>query len=630
WSAILTIEKLGERSPDNPWLLTLPPAGYDPGAYQWMRGVGGVPLADNHYRFSSDQWYSYIEGWRMPNGKHVLESMNIADREENERKHIARTLGALYYGQHVLGRTEWGLSTKTFHEGFPAKYTLADFGTSTRMGDMPLPSLLYMREGRRMVNDRVFGGKFMENQGTDAYCRKTYWHPRSFYFNAMNIDIHGVTNRFVEGSGPEGMQIPRFLKQGFGVCCIPFDVCIPRPSEATGLLVASAGAYTHQAYSAFPRMEPGRFQIGAGCAMAAYTALRDGVSPHEVDVEKVQLRGLIESGRSIVFFDDAMPGTENHVIDQMLGARGVPLQNAQGIYISEAAFSNAEMLECLENFFLKYAENPAKRGRFDPITKILRENPDKRAEWGTALPILATLTGFDESGNFDALLKQCSDAGYLKCGRNPNAKTALHFSIFKRLLFNLALCKKSPQGPYPVEEVSPVVRDTFNRKDSPVEKPEIGPKYVPSSPWEVKGGLAVPTQTEADSFLWIPCEAKEFTAACDIFLEQTRTEATAGLAFRKECANEYVRFVVRTDRFDVLILLERVTGDSVEPLAKKRLETKLRGFTLRAHRERDILYCVLGHETAFPVPFRESIFEVGFYNGSGNKNLFDNFEIINY
>ncbi|HQO37052.1 MAG TPA: FAD-dependent oxidoreductase, partial [bacterium] len=562
-----------ERSPDNPWLLTLPPAGYDPGTYQWMRGVGGVPLADNHYRFSSDQWYSYIEGWRMPNGKHVLESMNIADREENERKHIARTLGALYYGQHVLGRTEWGLSTKTLHEGFPAKYTLADFGTSTRMGDMPLPSLLYMREGRRMVNDHVFGGKFVENQGTDAYCQKTYWHPRSFYFNAMNIDIHGVTNRFVEGSGPEGMQIPRFLKEGFGVCCIPFDVCIPRPSEATGLLVASAGAYTHQAYSAFPRMEPGRFQIGAGCAMAAHIALRDGISPHETDVEKVQMLGLIDSGHSIVFFDDAMPGTENHVIDQMLGARGVPLQNAQGIWISETAFTNAQLLECLENFCLKYTENPVKRGRFDPLTRILRKNPDKRADWGTALPILATLTGFDELGDFNAIVKRSSNAGYLKCEKNPTARTALHFSIFKKLLFNLVFSKKSPQGPYPAEGISPVVRDTFNRKDGPVKKPEIGPDYIASSPWEVKGGLAVPAQTEVDSFLWATCKSKEFNATCDVFLEQTQTESTAGLAFRQDSADAYVRFVVRTDRFDVLALLEHVTGDSLEILAKKRLET---------------------------------------------------------
>jgi hypothetical protein len=288
------------------------------------------------------------------------------------------------------------------------------------------------------------------------------------------------------------------------------------------------------------------------------------------------------------------------------------------------------MLECLENFFLKYTENPVKRGRFDPITRILRENPKKRADWGTALPILAMLTKFDESGDFNAIVKRCSDAGYLKCGENPKAKTALHFSTFKKLLFNFAFSKKSPHGSYPVEGVSPFLRDTFNRKDGPVEKPEIGPNYVSSSPWEVKGGLTVPTQAEADSFLWTACKAKEFTAACEVFLEQTQTESTAGLAFRSDVENSYLRFVVRTDRFDVLILLERVTGESEETLAKKRRETKLRGFTLRAHRERDILYCMLGHETAFHVPFRESVFEVGLYNGSGNKNLFDNFEIINY
>ena len=254
--------------------------------------VGGVALGDRHYRCSMDRWSSYIEGWKMPDGRHVLQSMNIRDREANERKHFARTLGVLYYAQHELGRTEWGLSSKSFREGVPAKYTLADFGTSTRAGDAPLPSLIYMREGRRMVNDHVFGGKFMEDQGTDDLYQKDYWHPRTFYFNGMNIDIHGVTDRFVEGSGPEGAQVPRLINPNFGVCCIPFDVCIPRTEEATGLLVASAGAYTHQAYSAFPRMEPGRFQIGESCGIAAYIARNDGLPLHEPDIEKVQLYGL--------------------------------------------------------------------------------------------------------------------------------------------------------------------------------------------------------------------------------------------------------------------------------------------------------------------------------------------------
>ncbi|HPA48127.1 MAG TPA: hypothetical protein PK395_20350, partial [bacterium] len=64
--------------------------------------------------------------------------------------------------------------------------------------------------------------------------------------------------------------------------------------------------------------------------------------------------------------------------------------------------------------------------------------------------------------------------------------------------------------------------------------------------------------------------------------------------------------------------------------AKKRLETKLRGFTLRARRRTNMLYCMMGRETVFYVPFRESIAEIGLYNGSGNRNLFDNFEIVNH
>jgi hypothetical protein len=60
------------------------------------------------------------------------------------------------------------------------------------------------------------------------------------------------------------------------------------PPKATGLLVSSAGAYTHQAYAAFPRMETGRIVQGHACAVAAWHALRDKIAVHEVDVRKVQ------------------------------------------------------------------------------------------------------------------------------------------------------------------------------------------------------------------------------------------------------------------------------------------------------------------------------------------------------
>lgn len=628
WSGLVVLEKYHKKSLDNPWLLTLPPAGYRAEDYDWVKGIGGVKLGNNHFRYSTDIWWSLIEGWKMPNGAHVLESMNIADREANERKHIARVLGALYHAQHVLGRTNWGLSSQSFREGLPAKYTLADFGTSTRAGDVPLPSLIYMREGRRLVNDHVFGGKFMEDQGSPALFQKTYWHPRSFYFNAMNIDIHGVTNRYVPGSCPEGMQVPRFVNPNFGVCCIPFDTCLPRPREVTQLLVASAGAYTHQAYAAFPRMEPGRFQIGAGCAQAAFMALKDGIPVHEIDLEKIQLAGLYPSGQSLVYFDDALPGTLNHLIDQMLGARGVPLHNAQGEWIAETGFTNGQALGCLENFFQKYSEKPVEKKSLLAVTASLRNSPAQRATWGTVLPAMTRLSGFSANENFLALITQLEETGFLIPNEKITPRTPLGFSEFKKLLFNCAFAEKSPVGAIPFESGKILVRDTFNRPAEKLTTPEIGTVYESSREWEVREALANPLDKDSDSFLWHPCPASGFAARLDIFLEQTQTEASAGLAFRAQDSSTWHRFRLATDKYQVLALFETITGQATTILARRELETMQRGFTLEVLQEKNVWHCKVGHLAVFTIILSENVAQIGLFNRAGKINLFDNFEVV--
>ena len=629
WSGLLVLERREAKSPDNPWLLTRPPAGYRREDFEWVKGIGGVSLGERHYRFSMDRWSSYIEGWRMPDGRHVLESMKISDRETNERRHIGRLLGILYYAQHELGHTHWGLSAKSFREGVPPKYTLADFGTSTRAGGAPLPALIYMREGRRMVNDRVFGGRFMEDQGTPELFQKNYWNQRSFYFNAMNIDIHGTTNRFVEGSGPEGMQVPRFVDPTFGVCCIPFDVCIPRSSEVTGLYVASAGAYTHQAYAAFPRMEPGRFQIGEACALAAHTVLRSAISAHDVDVAEVQLLGLARSGHSIVYFDDAMPGTWGHTVDQMLGARGAPLRNAQGQWIDETRFTNAQALECMHNLFLRYVDEPLSQKEFNRVTESLRLVPDELARWGGILPALADLTGYRKGERYDSRIRSCVQDGFFAPDRAFEQTAPTGFHHFKRLAFNLLFSKKSMLAAFPIQTGERLFLDTFNRPNGPLGMPEIGPAYRTDGEWNVTLAMAQPETAERDTSLWTPIETVAWTASCDLFLDQTKTEASGGLFFQDRTTGERYRFLVTTVGFEVVATLDREGSEASVTLCEKRFETRLRGFTLRASLRRGTLHCTLGHEWVTTAALRSnlSITAVGLLNVAGRANFFDNFEV---
>jgi hypothetical protein len=150
-------------------------------------------------------------------------------------------------------------------------------------------------------------------------------------------------------------------------------VFVPRPTEATGLLVSSAGVYTHQAYAAFPRMETGRLLQGHACAVAVYHALTDGVPVHEVDVRKVQLPGLALHGQSLVYLDDALAGTGWHVIDQMLAARRVPERNDQGVFQNEAGLTGAEAAGYLAYLFRDYTEHPAEPRQLQAAFAVLHE-----------------------------------------------------------------------------------------------------------------------------------------------------------------------------------------------------------------------------------------------------------------
>ena len=160
WNGSVSLEDYGAGTPKSPWVLKRPPRGYDPAEFAWWeKGVFGVGLGEKHRRWNIDQYLSTVEGWRLPDGRHVLESMDIADREANEKELLGHVIRGLWHLQHAHREYRYGLSQYDFREGLAAKYRLSDFGTATNAGDAPLPGLVYMREGRRMVNDHVFGGR---------------------------------------------------------------------------------------------------------------------------------------------------------------------------------------------------------------------------------------------------------------------------------------------------------------------------------------------------------------------------------------------------------------------------------------------------------------------------------------
>ncbi len=649
WNGTVTLEDYGEGDEESPWILVRPPRGYDAKDFAWLRKerIYGVYLGDGHRRWNCDRYLSTVEGWRLPDGRHVLESLEIADREANEREHLARTIRGLYYVQHVLGLKQFGLCRHDFYEGLEPKYRLSDFGTATNAGDAPLPSLIYMREGRRMVNDHVVGGKLMEDQGRPEYVQKTFWHPRSVYFNAMVIDIHGVHRETVPGSGPEGMQLLRLAGHPkFGAPCLPFDVFVPRPSEATGLLVAAAGAYTHQAYAAFPRMETGRIVQGHACAVAAYHALCDGVPVHKVDVDRVQLTLLDLHGQSLVYFEDTLPGTGHQVIAQMLGCRGVPLRNDNGVYQSEMRVTAAEVKRSLKRLFQEQTTEPIPEAQLERALKLLGGDGPQPATRQACILAVSAAAGiepadieppvFQDVGMADfprlaGLLAAWQKRGYLQGGpdRMFQPEEPIRFSELQTHLFNVLFAGKRRGGPIPVDYRTILAHDTFNRSDGRLVRDETGRPYQETGTWIVSGGKVRVQEVDATRYLLVDAGRADVDVSCDVFLEQSLKDASAGLVFRGRDAANLSRFLLTAERDAVRIRWDRLQAGRHVTKVSRVQRTLKRGFTLRVRcRGSQAEYYLDGKRVRkAQVDPKERGTLVGVLNGGGMASWFDNFDV---
>ena len=551
----------------------------------------------------------------------------------------------LWHLQHVKKQYRYGLSDEDFHEGLPPKYSLQDFGTATRAGDAPLPGLIYMREGRRMVNDHIFGGKLIEDDGSGRFIQKRGWHPRAAYFNAMLVDIHGVHREQRPGSGPEGMQLLRLAGfHNFGAPCIRFDVFVPRPTEATGLLVSSAGAYTHQAYAAFPRMETGRLLQGHACAVAVYHALTDGVPVHEVDVRKVQLTGLELHGQSLVYLDDALAGTRWHVIDQMLAARRVPERNDQGVFQNEAGLTEAEAASYLAYLFRDYTEHPAEPRQLQAAIAVLQTPAGSHVSRGQLLRALTAAAGLrvpetapqpfaDVSADSELArtLKPWIDRQWIAASLQHRFEPdrAMPFSEFKQLAFHVLFSSLMKNPPAPVDYRRRLVHDTFNRPNEPAVQLATGQKPVHSAAWRIEGGQVRPVDKTGTTYFLVDAGAPDVDVSVDVFLEQTKNEAAAGIVFQARDSRHMQRFLLQAKGPAVEVRIDSLVEGKRQQEERWLIPTMKRGLTLRVvAKGGDVLYFLDGREIKhLQRTYSPSATVVGVVNGGGESSRFDNLEV---
>ena len=136
------------------------------------------------------------------------------------------------------------------------------------------PRQLYIREARRMIGVFVMSQKDLQTDRTK---------PDPIGMGSYNSDSHNV-ERIV---GPDGfvrnegdMQVPVEPYQ------IPYRIMLPKPAEATNLLVPVAFSASHVAYSSV-RMEPQYMILGQAAGAAAAMAITAGSAVQDIATDKL-------------------------------------------------------------------------------------------------------------------------------------------------------------------------------------------------------------------------------------------------------------------------------------------------------------------------------------------------------
>jgi len=154
-----------------------------------------------------------------------------------------------------------------------------------------LPPQLYVREGLRLVNERVF----TQNDIISGLCRNDTIALGSWFYD-VHVVTRSVNNSFANNEGYIGQPIDRLNGSKSGPAFeIPYSIMVPKANEVTNLLVPVCHAATHVAYSA-TRVEPHFMLLGGAAGYAIAIALsQGGINVQSVDVRQIQ-KMLITDG----------------------------------------------------------------------------------------------------------------------------------------------------------------------------------------------------------------------------------------------------------------------------------------------------------------------------------------------
>jgi hypothetical protein len=134
------------------------------------------------------------------------------------------------------------------------------------------PHQLYIRESRRMIGEYVMVQKDLQTDLTK---------PDPIGMGSYNSDSHNVEriiapDGFVRNEGDMQVAVKPYQ--------IPYRIMLPKPAEASNLLVPVAFSASHVAYSSV-RMEPQYMILGQAAGVAAKLAISGGTSVQGISVK---------------------------------------------------------------------------------------------------------------------------------------------------------------------------------------------------------------------------------------------------------------------------------------------------------------------------------------------------------
>lgn len=176
-----------------------------------------------------------------------------------------------------------------------------------------IPEQLYVREGRRMVGERVFTENDTDYADGDA---RAVLHADSIAIGEYSHNCHGTAHpgpRF--GSSHEG----EFYK-GVAPYQIPYATLTPKQDQAENLLVPIANSSSHVGFCAL-RLEPIWMSLGQAAGFAAALAIDSGKPVQEVDVARLQ-QLLHTRDASTIYVSDVLPGDPDYPAVQWWGTLG--------------------------------------------------------------------------------------------------------------------------------------------------------------------------------------------------------------------------------------------------------------------------------------------------------------------